>query len=115
MAGHWGPHRLCSTLHCKLQGQPDLQRPLFVSLEASSMKTSGSEYYWWGQALGDLASGPHDAPPFLSEMVRESHGLCLESVFQRIRNDNVCGALLPGDPGSVRRKNRELDKRESER
>ena len=79
------------------------------------MKTSGSEYYWWGQALGDLASGPHDAPPFLSEMVRESHGLCLESVFQRIRNDNVCGALIPGDPGSVRRKNRELDKRESER
>ena len=79
------------------------------------MKTSGSEYYWWGQALGDLASSPHDTPPFLSEMVREPHGPCLESLFQRLRNDNVGGALLPRDPGPLGKKNRELDERERER
>ena len=106
---------MCSTLHCRFPGQPGLQRPLFVSLEASSVKTSGSEYYWWGQALGDLASGPHDTPPFLSEMVREPHGPCLESLFQRLRNDNVGGALLPRDPGPLGKKNRELDERERER
>ena len=89
--------------------------PLFVSLEASSLKTLGSEYYCCGQALGDLASGPHDTHPFLSEMAREPHGLCHESLFQRIRNDNVCGALLPRDPGPMGKKNRELGERERER
>lgn len=98
-----------------LKGSWASKRPLFVSLEASSLKTSGSEYYWCGQALGDLASGPHDTHPFLSEMIREPHGLCHESLCQRIRNDNVCGALLPRDPGPVGKKNRELDKRERER